>query len=89
MNRRGGRERRLPARLERMLRMHFVQHWFNLSDEACEEALLDSTSLRRFVGLDLGRERVPDGRHQGVANEALAACHQQDRRCSYLARERP
>ncbi|MBB5406904.1 IS5 family transposase [Paraburkholderia sp. HC6.4b] len=44
-----------------MLRMHFVQHWFNLADEACEEALLDSTALRRFVGIDLGRERVPDG----------------------------
>jgi IS5 family transposase len=47
--------------LERMLRMHFVQHWFNLADEACEEALLDSTALRRFVGIDLGCERVPDG----------------------------
>jgi IS5 family transposase len=47
--------------LERMLRMHFVQHWFNLADDACEEALLDSTSLRRFVGIDLGCERVPDG----------------------------
>jgi len=47
--------------LERMLRMYFVQHWFNLADEACEEALLDSAALRRFVGIDLGRERVPDG----------------------------
>ena len=54
----GGRP---PIGLERMLRMHFVQHWFNLADEACEEALLDSASLRRFVGIDLGRERVPDG----------------------------
>ena len=54
----GGRP---PIGLERMLRMHFVQHWFNLADEACEEALLDSTALRRFVGIDLGRERVPDG----------------------------
>jgi len=44
-----------------MLRMDFVQHWFNLADEACEEALLDSTALRRFVGIDLGSERVPDG----------------------------
>jgi IS5 family transposase len=44
-----------------MLRMYFVQHWFNLADEACEEALLDSTALRSFVGIDLGRERVPDG----------------------------
>src|SRR3982751_230538 len=50
---------RPPIGLERMLRMYFVQHWFNLADEACEEALLDSTALRRFVGIDLGRERVP------------------------------
>jgi IS5 family transposase len=52
---------RPPIGLERMLRMYFVQHWFNLADEACEEALLDSTAMRRFVGIDLGRERVPDG----------------------------
>jgi IS5 family transposase len=32
-----------------------------LADEACEEALYDSASLRSFVGIDLGRERVPDG----------------------------
>jgi transposase, IS5 family len=51
---------RPPVGLERMLRMYFVQHWFNLGDEACEDALLDSTALRRFVGIDLGRERVPD-----------------------------
>ena len=43
-----------------MLRMPFVQHWFNLADEACEEALLDIASLRRFVGIDLGCERVRD-----------------------------
>jgi IS5 family transposase len=46
--------------LERMVRMLFVQHWFNLADQACEEALYDSASLRHFVGIDLGRERVPD-----------------------------
>jgi transposase, IS5 family len=51
---------RPPVGLERMLRMYFVQHWFNLADEACEEALLDSTALRRIVGIDLGCERVPD-----------------------------
>ena len=49
---------RPPIGLERMLRMYFVQHWFNLADVACEDALLDSTALRRFVGIDLGRERV-------------------------------
>ncbi len=51
---------RPPVGLERMLRMYFVQHWFNLADAACEDALLDSPALRRFVGIDLGRERVPD-----------------------------
>jgi IS5 family transposase len=51
---------RPPVGLERMLRMYFVQHWFNLADGACEDALLDSTALRRFVGIDLGSERVPD-----------------------------
>ena len=51
---------RPPIGLERMLRIHFIQHWFNLADLACEEALSDSASLRRFVGIDLGCERVPD-----------------------------
>ena len=49
-----------PVGLERMLRMYCVQHGFNLADEACEESLLDSQVLCRFVGIDLGRERVPD-----------------------------
>lgn len=43
-----------------MLRIRFLQHWFNLADLACEEALYDSASLRRFVGIDLAREAVPD-----------------------------
>jgi transposase, IS5 family len=51
---------RRPIGLERMLRLHFLQHWFNLSDPAAEEALYDSLSMRRFVGIDLGREPVPD-----------------------------
>jgi IS5 family transposase len=48
------------GRLERMLRLHFLQHWFNLSDPAAEEALYDSVPMREFVGVDLGRELVPD-----------------------------
>ena len=51
---------RPPLELERMLRIHFLQHWFNLSDPAVEEALYDSTAMRSFVGIDLGREPVPD-----------------------------
>ena len=50
---------RPPIGLERMLRLHFLQHWFNLSDPAAEEALYESVSMRHFVGLDLGREPVP------------------------------
>ena len=45
---------RPPIGLQRMLRIHFIQHWRNLADLACEEALYDSASLRRFVGIDLG-----------------------------------
>src|ERR1700746_444395 len=37
-----------------------VHTWFTLSDPAAEEALYDSISMRQFVGIDLGRERVPD-----------------------------
>ncbi|CCD39479.1 Transposase [Candidatus Paraburkholderia kirkii UZHbot1] len=51
---------RPPIGWERRLRIHFVQHWFNLADFACEEALYDSTSLPGFVGIDLGGEAVPD-----------------------------
>jgi len=53
----GGRP---PVGLERMLRIHFLQHWFNLADLVCEEALYDSLSLRRFAQIDLGSEPVPD-----------------------------
>ena len=51
---------RPPVGLERMLRIYFLQHWFNLSDPAVEEALYDSSAMRAFVGIDLGREPVPD-----------------------------
>lgn len=51
---------RRPVGIERMLRIYFLQQWFNLSDPAVEEALYDSTALRTFVGIDLGREPVPD-----------------------------
>ncbi len=51
---------RPPVGLERMLRIHCLQQWFNLADPAVEEALYDSTAMRTFVGIDLGREPVPD-----------------------------
>jgi IS5 family transposase len=51
---------RPPVGLERMLRMYFLQQWFNLSDPAVEEALYDSLAMRHFVAIDLGQEPVPD-----------------------------
>jgi IS5 family transposase len=53
----GGRP---PIPLERMLRIYFLQLWFNLSDPAVEESLYDSVAMRAFVGIDLGTESAPD-----------------------------
>jgi IS5 family transposase len=53
----GGRP---PIPLERMLRIYFLQLWFNLSDPAVKEALYDSVAMRSFVGIDLGVEGAPD-----------------------------
>src|SRR6266568_2812263 len=51
---------RRPVGVERMLRIYFLQQWFNLSDPGVEEALYDSAVMRSFVGIDLGCEPVPD-----------------------------
>src|SRR5437016_5812234 len=51
---------RPPVGVERMLRIYFLQQWFNLSDPAVEEALYDSAVMRQFVGIDLGSEPAPD-----------------------------
>lgn len=56
-----------------MLRIHFLQHWFELSDPAAEEALYDSWAMRKFVGIDLGQEPVPDG------TTILKFCHLMER----------
>lgn len=51
---------RPPIGVQRMLRLYFLQQWYSLSDEGLEDALYDIVSLRQFVGIDLGREAVPD-----------------------------
>jgi len=51
---------RRPIGVERMLRMYFLQQWFNLSDPAVEDAVYESAVMREFVGIDLGQEPVPD-----------------------------
>lgn len=49
---------RIP--MQRMLRMYFVQQWYRLNDETLHDALLDMQPLRRFVGIDLATDEVPD-----------------------------
>src|SRR5437667_8641911 len=51
---------RRPVGVERMLRIYFLEQWFNRSGPAVEEALYDSGGMRQFVGIDLGCEPVPD-----------------------------
>src|SRR5438093_11848356 len=51
---------RLPEELEKVLRIYFLQQWFNLAARAVEEALYDSGALRQFAEIDLGAEAVPD-----------------------------
>jgi transposase, IS5 family len=46
--------------MERMLRIYFMQQWFNLSDPAAEDCLYDSESMRRFAGIELVEDAVPD-----------------------------
>jgi IS5 family transposase len=58
-----GHRGRPPIGVERMLRMYVAQNCFGLSDEGIEDALYDSQAIRRFVGIDLAREDVPDGCH--------------------------
>ena len=51
---------RQPVGLGVMLRIYFLQHWFNLSDPGAEDALFESPVLRGFAGVDLGRAAAPD-----------------------------
>jgi hypothetical protein len=79
---------RRPIDLERMLRICFLQHWFNLSDPAVEETLYDMISMRAFARVDLGEtsfcsgERVRRSRHSrrvrtptSNALPDVGACH--------------
>ena len=49
-----------PMPQERMLRIYFMQQWFNLSDPAMEDSLYDSESMRRFAGIELSEDAIPD-----------------------------
>ena len=62
----GGRP---PYRLEVMLRIHLMQNWNSLSEEAMENDLIDIPCIRRFAGIDLVRGDIPD------ATTILGFCH--------------
>src|ERR1700751_4894917 len=51
---------RQPLGLEKMLRIYFLQQWFNLSDPQAEDAIYDSESMRRVCPLALGAVVRPD-----------------------------
>ncbi|NJO12891.1 MAG: IS5 family transposase [Gammaproteobacteria bacterium] len=51
---------RQPHPMERMLRIYFMQNWFNLSDPQAEDSLYDIESMRRFAGIELTEEAIPD-----------------------------
>jgi len=51
---------RQPLGVEKMLRIYFLQQWFNLSDPQAEDAIYDSESMRRFARVELGDDVVPD-----------------------------
>jgi len=53
----GGRP---PFPLEVMLRIHLLQQWFTLSDPLMEEMLIDTPCFRRFAGIDMVEDRIPD-----------------------------
>lgn len=55
-----GKRGRPPFAVEAMLRIHFMQQWFTLSDPAMEEALHDVPLFREFAGLDNWSTRLPD-----------------------------
>jgi IS5 family transposase len=55
-----GRPGRPPRGIELMLRMYFLQVWFNLADESLEETIYDSYAMRKFMKLDFFKEGAPD-----------------------------
>jgi len=55
-----GRKGRQPMPLEAMLRIYFMQQWYSMSDPGMEDALYEIESMRRFAGLELVEDAIPD-----------------------------
>ncbi len=63
---------RLPYGLETMLRIHLMQNWWSLRDDAMEDALIDNGAIRPFAGIDLAKDNMmsPDPR-QNLRNPSF------------------
>ena len=55
-----GKRGRPPKEIECMLRIYLMQAWFNLSDEGIEDAIYDSYSMKKFLGIDFRKQQVPN-----------------------------
>jgi IS5 family transposase len=55
-----GERGRPPIGIERMLRIYFLQQWFNMSDPQTEDSFYDSAAMRNVAGIDHGNEAAPD-----------------------------
>jgi transposase, IS5 family len=82
-----GKRGRPPFPVETMLRIHFMQQWFTLSDPAMEEALHDVPLFREFAALDNWNMRLPDEstilrfRHLLEKHELVSRCSKRSTRC--------
>jgi IS5 family transposase len=56
----GSKGGRPPYPLATMLRIHLMQQWYSLSDPAMEDALIEVPTMRRFAGIDMLSDRIPD-----------------------------
>ena len=55
-----GKRGRPPMPLQSMLRIYFMQQWYAMSDPGIEDALYEIESMRRFAGLELVEDAIPD-----------------------------
>ena len=51
---------RPPYGLETMLRIHLMQNGWSLRDDAMEDVLIDTGTIRRFAGIDLAKDNILD-----------------------------
>ena len=51
---------RKKTELKVMLKIYFLQQWYNLSDPMMEDAIYDRNSFQKFLGIDILGQRVPD-----------------------------